>query len=273
MTTAQFLVAKYMPDPKRREPRNIGVILWTPNRIGYRFLDEDDASFVDDKPTYERWMQFWSHTIDKDDLEIRGQKTSVRDPQFVNNLLRTQQGNYILEEAGEMLDAIRPRDVSAVVDQLFSELVSAKRESLGEHLPDPLSQDCERLFEETGLSDRPDFQVDHSYDIQIGPMTKPFKFHYAIGNNGSPSAVFRKSKIHSDINVDGTAFICQWATLSQLVEKDRCVTLIRATADEEKSKVFGPRIELLRQFSRVLNVGQLDTAADDLQRLTAKLGT
>jgi hypothetical protein len=271
MTSAIFHIAKYMPDPKRREPRNIGVILWTPKRVAYRFLKQDDASFVLDKAAYQRWIDFWSYTIEKDDLEIRGQKTSVRETAFLSELARTQQGNYILEDAGETLDAIRVQDVPRLADQLFADLVSTKHGALSETPVDALSQDCERLFEETGWWDRADFQVDPSYDIQIGDLTKPFKFHFAIGDNGTPKSVFRKSRIGNDLNVDGTAFIFQWATKSALVQKDRCVTLIRATADEEKSKVLGPRIDLLRQFSTVVNVGNLDRAVSDIQHLTRNL--
>ena len=38
MNKTQYLLAKYIPDMHRFEPRNIGVIVWSPDGIEARFL-------------------------------------------------------------------------------------------------------------------------------------------------------------------------------------------------------------------------------------------
>ena len=55
----KYLVAKYVSDPRRMEPRNIGVVLWASGRVAARFLESDEAEFVGDKKTYARWIDYW----------------------------------------------------------------------------------------------------------------------------------------------------------------------------------------------------------------------
>jgi hypothetical protein len=41
MNTAKYFLAKYIPDMHRFEPRNIGVVIWSPSGIEARFLAEN----------------------------------------------------------------------------------------------------------------------------------------------------------------------------------------------------------------------------------------
>lgn len=41
MSSNRYFVAKYIPDLLRNEPRNFGVILWTPDGVAARFLAEE----------------------------------------------------------------------------------------------------------------------------------------------------------------------------------------------------------------------------------------
>ena len=38
MNTPKYLIAKYIPDLNRMEPRNIGIVVWSPEGIEARFL-------------------------------------------------------------------------------------------------------------------------------------------------------------------------------------------------------------------------------------------
>lgn len=40
MNTPRYLIAKYIPDLRRMEPRNIGVIVWSPQGVAARFAAE-----------------------------------------------------------------------------------------------------------------------------------------------------------------------------------------------------------------------------------------
>ena len=43
MNTPRYLLAKYIPDPLRMEPRNIGVVLWAEGNVAARFVGESDS--------------------------------------------------------------------------------------------------------------------------------------------------------------------------------------------------------------------------------------
>ena len=44
MNTPRYLLAKYIPDHLRMEPRNIGVVLWAEGNVTARFFGESDAT-------------------------------------------------------------------------------------------------------------------------------------------------------------------------------------------------------------------------------------
>ena len=73
--TAQYLVAKYVPDIRRMEPRNIGVFVWMPGAISARFLQPDAVvPFVNEPETYNRWVRFWNEKIAQDELVCHGKR-------------------------------------------------------------------------------------------------------------------------------------------------------------------------------------------------------
>ena len=46
MNTPRDLLAKYIPDPLRMEPRNIGVVLWADGNVtAWRFAGESDLPY------------------------------------------------------------------------------------------------------------------------------------------------------------------------------------------------------------------------------------
>jgi len=74
MNTTKYLLAKYIPDLHRFEPRNIGVIVWSPLGIEARFLAEypnrpgevDGRSipgFVTSASAYKQWVRYWRDAI------------------------------------------------------------------------------------------------------------------------------------------------------------------------------------------------------------------
>ena len=108
MTEQRYIVAKYAPDVMRMEPRNIGVVVWSRGRVACRFLDAADAEFVTDSVVYERWVKYWSAMISAGKVSL-------------DELMRTQKGNYLLCDAGRIETDIA--DVGDATDFLFGELV------------------------------------------------------------------------------------------------------------------------------------------------------
>ena len=84
---AKFLVAKYIPNLKRMEPRNIGVIVWADGVVRSRFVGEKTPLpkhlGVKDKDNFRDWIQSWKSQIAKPVLEFSREKNASRtSPEF-----------------------------------------------------------------------------------------------------------------------------------------------------------------------------------------------
>ena len=67
-TKAEWLVAKYMPDLRRREPKNVGVLLRMGDSCFSRFLGEQSGGQIDGRhvhglvnsvQNYKAWVGYW----------------------------------------------------------------------------------------------------------------------------------------------------------------------------------------------------------------------
>jgi len=113
-----WLIAKYMPDLRRREPQNIGVILFEGGSALARFVAEDPASLEIDGRTarpmfsswenYCDWVHFWRSSMGSGPEKL---------------LSRRAGENYFLERGGQVL-AGAERDPRQLLDELYSMLVS-----------------------------------------------------------------------------------------------------------------------------------------------------
>lgn len=69
MSAVRYLVAKYVPDLRRMEPKNIGVVVWSDGVVAARFAAEcpEKSGTVDDRcvpgfvrslSAYKQWVRF-----------------------------------------------------------------------------------------------------------------------------------------------------------------------------------------------------------------------
>jgi hypothetical protein len=76
-TQAKYWVAKYIEDPVRNEPRNIGVIVHSDSAWAARFAGERDDGTVDGRrlqnfkyaDVYKQWLQYWREQLDAENIE------------------------------------------------------------------------------------------------------------------------------------------------------------------------------------------------------------
>src|SRR5690242_9510979 len=111
---ARYLVAKYVPDEFRNEPRNVGVIVWSECGTEAKFLNTNRDGdlfgrlprFVLSRSDYKQWVQFWISQSKKTELQFLGQdkKASIRSPDFACALITFNSQNFILHDAGEVLE-------------------------------------------------------------------------------------------------------------------------------------------------------------------------
>lgn len=136
MNTTKYLLAKYIPDMHRFEPRNIGVIVWSPLGVKARFLAEypnrfgevDECSipgFVTSASAYKQWIRYWRDAFTRESISpvSGGEVVPASSTAFIEALQQTGRGNFVIVDAGSVLDAVGKEELSAVVDQLFTQLV------------------------------------------------------------------------------------------------------------------------------------------------------
>lgn len=94
-----YWIAKYIEDPLRNEPRNVGVIVQHNSVFAARFIGERDDGVFDARKlgskfshpnVYIQWRQYWRTQIDAENIAIA---------------LRSSTGNYFIVDGGEIMDA------------------------------------------------------------------------------------------------------------------------------------------------------------------------
>jgi hypothetical protein len=122
----RYTVAKYIPDVLRNEPRNIGVLLWTPDGAAARFLGEKPEApgevneaavppFVSSPHAYKEWVRYWRRELSK--------VTCGSDDPF-GRMRDTRPGSYRLADDGFLTLPVPAHELAAALDHLFHTLVA-----------------------------------------------------------------------------------------------------------------------------------------------------
>jgi hypothetical protein len=222
-------------------------------------LLKSEVAFVGDAEAYEWWIAAWNDAISGESVKpLRGPAVPKRDPSCMDALLTKQEDNYLLVDAGELLEPIGKRELTDAVDFLFGDLV-VQRETVQPMAAastkgaTALREYCERVFAATGIAGRPDYHEGYRVQCPVYGVKKHLKFNHALGNgNGIPAALFQQTNLHSQQSVNSSALMLHSVTNSATVPKNRCAALARETdiateADEES-------VELLKAVCRVIFV-------------------
>src|ERR1700690_3094866 len=107
MNATKYLLVKYIPDVHRFEPRNIGVILWSPLGVEARFVAEHTSrpgevdgrsipSFVTSASAYKQWVRYWRDAISAEAIQPPGggELVLASSLAFVEALQQTSRGNF-----------------------------------------------------------------------------------------------------------------------------------------------------------------------------------
>lgn len=135
MSKKLLAVVRFIEDPVRDEPRNVGVIGWDTGKTAARFLGEDEElslnlrrvppSRVPDRQTYREWVKFWRTHLEQGEVHDPERKGEVRadEPTFLDALANVTRGNFELRLGAEAY-APAERDLRSVVDEVFVRMVS-----------------------------------------------------------------------------------------------------------------------------------------------------
>jgi len=237
----KIYVAKYVPDPARWEPRNIGVVVAGKDRTVARFIGEKAAGGIDGHRVrhdvgapaqiYREWVEYWQRMISEGaDLA---------------NLATREGADFMLVEAGDVW-LERGRSLKDQLADYFSRLVQPDAE--------PGEAELRRQVEEVlAVSDfGPEVQLKRDVVVP-GKNVKgkePVKFAYGFQNGhlivGHRVALGIETLVHDALY--------RYIAVGDQVPK---VTFVQATPGDSKA-----HLATLREYSTVIDVSSPDAAGD-----------
>lgn len=122
-----IMLAKFVPDLHRVEPRNIGVVVWDNGRVAYRFLGAykdriNPPTFVpeDSRHAYREWITFWRMQLRRDTIRKRsGVRVKRESPEFLEVLSSKSKPRFMLVEAAKLFDTLNGQ-LGAARDDYFA---------------------------------------------------------------------------------------------------------------------------------------------------------
>lgn len=161
--SARWLVIKYVPDPRRNEPRNVGVVAHVNGETSVRLLGVDEDWRVDGHQakrvvnsvrTYRGWVKYWKSIAG-------GPLDEWLDQRAVDN--------YRVVAGGEVVVGAERLRANDLAEELFRDLVAERKTKA------PFQQQVKRLLSEANLlQDKQHFFTDYPVTAGKFPFTVPY---------------------------------------------------------------------------------------------------
>jgi hypothetical protein len=270
MKKTQYLLAKYIPDMHRFEPRNIGVIVWSPEGIEARFLAENAQrpgevdgrsipAFVTSDSAYKQWVRYWREALSANSIEpIRGgELIPASSPAFIEALQQTGKGNFVIADAGVLLDEVGVDDLASVANQLYSQLVLETSPS--EESPDrSFDERCDELLVKTQLKAHRHFQDRYPVKCTVRGVEEEYVFSHALAN-GTIERLFQrfsipKTKGRIQKSRDAMAWTLESLINGKVVTSDQAVLIVDETPERQSETEVDKTLRLLGGMSRLVNI-------------------
>lgn len=265
MKLPSFVIAKFVPDLNRMEPRNIGIFLWANGRLRCRFLPDSEAFFVEDKEVYRGWVDTWTKLIGGTSITDRqGASVPIADSACMRALLSQQEGEYLLVDAGELLNPISVREHQSALDCVYDDLVAVRS---AQHDEKSFLRECDRVIKLSTLDQREGFRRKYPVECPIFGVNRHFQVSYGLGN-GKPSAVFHRVSILSSKSVDSAALMLHALAEQKIVDKARTAALVIQSPGGSNRETEA--VQLLNQVTNVVNVANSVHAASMLTAIAGK---
>lgn len=279
MANARFLIAKYIPDLRRMEPRNIGVIVWADGRVVARFLGEngspDSPIFpprylkVRSVDSYRQWLYYWRNMITRTIVTSReGKVVNISSPEFIDSLKSKSRDQFLLVEGGHLLDDIADMDINSIVSDLFETLVneSSTVEDRVEKREAKLLKDvCHQLLADSGLKARDDFWDSFDWLCPVANASQHFRFDYAL-HGPKPKAIYQRVLLSRQPSINNAAFMFDCMNRAKIVPPEKCTAIVRVSREQQNDSDTRASIQVLRAYGNVINAFDIDRAIHELRQ-------
>jgi hypothetical protein len=258
-----WLVAKYMPDVRRREPDNVGVILFLDGRAYHRFRGQRSDGTIDGRrikwagsvANFNAWVSYWNHVAASSSVEAAVET------------LTKQRGdeNYLVEFGGERLLGSGTTDPDDLLDELYGVLVEEETErgSLS------VVKLAESLLSRLDISERVSRAVRLDVPVDDGAIRDAILFDYRF-DNGKANLIQRVSLTVPDERswdvVHATAWSFRAGKDAQLeVPKEK--QFIALVKPREQDAQLNAQMALLARHAEVVSLADESSASSHLAQL------
>lgn len=282
----RFLVAKYIPDMHRLEPRNIGVIVWSNGAVSAKFVGEhttDDSVAtrvprrfgIQDRGVYQEWLRYWRSQMASPTLSLNGNGNRVsRDSsQFVDALRRCSKENFVLVDGGIVTGEVAPSEIGDVVHDLYSALVEERDESrdLQEEDSVLLKKAVSHVFRAAGIDRMEGYQTKLPLTFAVESRVFGFTFDWAVYTT-RPRLVCQHALLTRPMTVNSAAFMFSCLTRADLasyrLSKDCCIALVRTTPALLDNSAARTEFEKLLAFGTIVDLADEERAIHQLRQLS-----
>ncbi len=276
MSSPRYLIAKHVPDVFRKEPRNIGIVVYSDVGAETRFWGMDKygvvdrraiPGFVNSKSAYEQWAVFWFETI-------RGFSGNARFS--VDALLEALQSSnrdtFFLQDAGSVLEDISADQLPGLADELFELLITS--EAIDE--PDTsklINEACEKVIQQTRLAKNKSFQRHRELYPNLSPnVVEKIEFSYYYGN-GEPKwlgqqVALKRYKAQLAKEVDSVCWRFDRVIRAGYITPDLGAAFVYPTPEQADDKDVIKAIEVLGTVTNVFDLSRdLDRARLELNKV------
>jgi hypothetical protein len=275
----RYLIAKYVPEVLRNEPRNFGVIVWTPFKVDARFWGESlgnvDGRKVPDwirsKTAYKEWVKFLRNCVVKGEISTKGETITSETPEFLSALENVSGANYLLGDSGLIPESIEASDVPILTDYLYELLVAGETDPQTAKNAYELEVACNKVIRRTRVNEDQRFKRNRSVICSIAKgVTEYIHFDYYYGN-GDPEWLYKRVPLgirQLDRFVDSTAWQFDRVVRASVIPREKGAALIMPTDEQRAEPSVQEAIRVLGTVTRVIDIGenaqQLQTELDSL---------
>ncbi|MFI5644179.1 hypothetical protein [Kitasatospora sp. NPDC051705] len=266
MATNWYLV-KYVPDPFRNEPRNIGVVVESSGYGVARFIGQHQDGLdgrkargvVRSTKMLRAWLEYIEYHLDSGTFHESVLKSVSRPGQ-----------NYRIEPRGSLLTPSEETNLQAVAEDLFRELVGEPAPS-GVRSIDDLAN--ELLFRKLQVPADRMIERDVSYTVLLHGEPRELDFDYRY-QNGRTNLLDKITLSSQDKlvrqKVNDLLFRIEHAQRDAEIKDPAFVTLYDLGKSERSDSVES-HLRAIEQFSHTVNIRDENAAEDVAEKLGVPL--
>jgi hypothetical protein len=288
MSSVRYILAKHIPNVFRKEPQNIGVIVWSEFGVAAQFWGVDAYGILDKRQVppfiisasaYQQWVTFWLSEIQKPQVEFIGSSkfTTVQSPDFVEAIQTGNSENFFLQEAGVVLEPLTKGELPALVRELFESLVTSG--AIDE--PDTaalVKTECDKIMKSSRLYGNKHFERGKKVFPTIGTgasqkVLKNIEFSYSYGN-GAPKwlgqqVALKRYPSQLKKEVQSVCYSFERVFENDFITQEYATTFIYPMDDQIGNEDVDEAIATLSVYTQVVNLRDQELARRELDKVAS----